>query len=341
MADWGRWPEEVGEGSTAPTPKGEDGGTDTGAPSEDVEDPSDEPDEPEATGPAACLVYAEASRDRVRRYRLDDASVTTLGTVSSPHGLDVDARTGDIYLTTWPSGTSGYLQVLGATGSVRTLYSLGGGGQGLAIDPSSRQLYWGEYYDGLFVGSMDGSAVSPSTTLASTAAMRSLLGSRSLLGVGMAVALDPEDERLAFFSRESVEGSGGDAIWTLDADGSGLDWIWRGTNAECMAVDFEAGHVYYMVGDGVRTMRAIWRFALDGSSAEELFEMPAGEICTSIAWDPVDEWLYLLSYPDVEVSTLRRMREDGSELEVLVEDIRGSRGLKILYEGADGGICSR
>lgn len=363
LTDWGNGPERPGEESTPANPGEEDEETRTevGDPSEEApgdETPGEEmpveetpegsdggggsAEEPSPTGALDCLVYAEATRNRVRRYQVDDGSVTTLATVGSPHGLDVDLTTGNIYVTTWPTGTTGSLEEIDTTGSVRTLYTLGAGGQGLAADSSSRRLYWGEYYDGLFVGSMDGERTAAATRLVTTSTMRTLAGSSRLFGVGMGVSIDPDDEQLAFFSRDGSASTGGDAIWEVGLDGSGLGWVWRGNNAECMAVDFEAGQVYYMIGDGVTMLRAIWRIALDGSGAEKLFEMPDEEVCTSIAWDPVDEWLYMFSYPlSGEISTLRRMREDGSELEVLIEDVRGSRGLKLLYDGADGGICSR
>lgn len=288
-----------------------------------------------------CLLLSQCTRGTINRYDIETEAFDILrDSINTPNDLAVDPATGAIYFTTWPTGSCGQVRRLNADGTIDSLYDLNCGGQGIALDIAERRIYWGEYYSGLFVGSMDGAAVMPRTLLVSSQQLRDALGAPTINGVGGGVEFDPAERQIYFFSRDNHDLSHGTAVWRVNADGTDLTVVHRSLhNADCMGIDFANGNIYFVKWlEGTNRM---WRFGLDGSNATELFTMPDNRVCTSIAPDAATDVLYVTGYPPTapNVNSLFRIRLDGSELEWLATDLLGAGGLLLLDETNDGGLC--
>ncbi len=270
-----------------------------------------------------CLVYAAATSGVMERYRLPDGPRDELLRTASPGNFAVDPMTRAIYFTTWETGTSGQVRRLNADGTVDTLYTLRGGGQGIGLDLVGRRIFWGEYYSGLFSASMDGGEP-----------VELVSGEQVSAHGVMGIQLDAANEVIYFFTPDNCSVSGR-RIWRVNYDGSGLTQIYQAEDGlTCAYADLAAGKLYFVDLAAPQTAKTIYRTALDGSGREPLFAMPGDRYCTGLAVDSATATIYFSADDGVWRAGL-----DGSGLERLVDNLRGLGGVQWLTSDNDGGLC--
>ena len=246
--------------------------------------------------------------------------------LSLPHAIAIDHEAGKIYFTQWSSSTGVEVRRVNLDGTqVEDLYpSAGGGGQGLAIDPAENLVFWGEYYRGLYRGSMDASE--PASLLVSSATLRAAdVG--TITGVGMGLDVDPAAQVVYFFTRDNTSAAGRD-IWRVNYDGTGLQKLADLQSTDSMEIDLERRYLYYSdISGGQNKM---YRMGLDDGVREYLFDLPA--FCGSIAIDNDSSTIYFLTSPGqpTNIGSLWRSNLDGSDRVLLKGNLHGGGSVALL-----------
>jgi DNA-binding beta-propeller fold protein YncE len=180
-----------------------------------------------------CQIYfASPTNNTINRVRLDGSGMEViLDGLDSPHGLTFDYATRKMYFTEWNSSNIMRADMDGH--NLETLYKgENGGGLGIAIDPDRGMMFWSEYYNGLYKGSMNGDT--PAILLVSSEQLGVCSG-----GVSMGVALDPANQQVYFASVDTCfESANNRKIWSVHYDGSGLTPLyWPLDNTSALALD--------------------------------------------------------------------------------------------------------
>jgi hypothetical protein len=279
--------------------------------------------------------------------KLADNTLKNLVDTPSTNYTAYDSSTGDIYFTTWPTGQSGALHRLKADGTLEMLYKLDGGGQGIFLDRTQRRVYWGEYYSGIYYGSMDGAGVLPRTEFISRKQLQQTFGSqhpgfgRSIHGIS-GMVFNQADNYIYFISVDNHNSSKGTALWRVRIDGSDLKVLHLVVNNACLTVEPTNGYIY-IVKD-IQGSNRLWRFSLDGSGGIELYTLPSNTICSSIVLDTIADAIYVGGYIASENNSnvLWRFLTDGSDAKKLPHR-GGKSGIFISHIASpdNHGICSK
>lgn len=188
-------------------------------------------------------IYWTSYGDTIQRANLDGSGVTELVNGISAQGLALDVEGGEMY---WTENDTYKVQKANLDGSAVTdLVSQGGvsGGDRLsaiALDTAGGQMYWGNYFGSTIQrANLDGSEVTDLVT-----------GLDAHLPWG--IALDVVGGHMywaAWGSETAVIGTGG--IRRSNLDGSGMiDVVWGLSDPRALALDLEAGHIYFTDGTG-------------------------------------------------------------------------------------------
>lgn len=265
-------------------------------------------DEADAQG-LYFVSYDQAAKEySLYRSDLDGLNATLLeGDLPQTTFLRSDVTTGDLYLSTVQAG----LQRRAPWGGLEALQGDIAGGQGIALDSCGRTAFWGHYYAGLYSVGMDSSV--PVVEIVGKADLPA-----GAEGVG-AVEVDASTGTLYFLSIDNDWGAE-TKLWRVGADGAGLIALAPDHPHGCLALDPFAAKLYFARANADVGPRIIARSNLDGSSVEELFTLPVGRVCSSMALDPVKGFLYLgllVHLDPTNTADLVRVHLDGSGQEVL------------------------
>jgi hypothetical protein len=271
--------------------------------------------------PSGTLLYSATLAGEIRTLGATGLPLPPLAVgLGGPHDLHLDRAAGVLYTTQWSRSVVRALDL--ATGTLRAIYEgSGAGGQGIAVDPAAGLLFWGEYYGGLFRGSIDGEA-SP-LRLVSPADLGVCAG-----GVGMGVEVDPESRLVYFFSRDNCD-ERGRALWRVDYDGEGLTRLRQLASSDCLTLTpHDGGWLYF--SDRRDGRFQLWRSRPDGSEAARLFDLPQPtRPCAGVAIDATAMRLYFLqsSGEPKNQTDLWRSGFSGRQPTRLATDIPGGQAL--------------
>lgn len=218
----------------------------------------------------------------------------------------------NIYVSTWDST----IQLVHQAGSPKPdqlnlgkLNYGGHGGQGFAVDPGTGKVFYGQYYGGVFVKDMH--RETSWAWIVTPQALSPLLGQRGQLQI------DPENQHVYF--RTAFNGDCGECRWIyrVDYDGKNLTKITKANGGDALALDLDAGKMYYSDFPGDNTIK---RANLNGSGVEMLFRIPAEYgFVRNIAVDTANQQLYFYLYEhhDAKVHAIARSQQEGSDFEVI------------------------
>ena len=201
----------------------------------------------------------------------------------------------------------------------------GGGGQGIAVDPNTSDLYLGLYYDGIYTNNLNRNT--SWQQLVSSVSLSPLLGERGQLQI------DPTNRQIYF--KTAFNGDCGLCryIYRVDYDGKNLTKIIPANGGDDLALDLIARKMYFSDVPGNTT---IMRANLDGSDLETIFSAPAPySACRAIALDLAGQKIYLSLYDisrDWKARAISRVNLDGTGYEILYE-VTGDSG-----DAVSGGI---
>ena len=243
--------------------------------------------------------------------------------LSAPHAIAIDPEAGKIYFSQWSSTEVRRADLDGT--HMEDLYpSAGGGGQGIAIDSTQNLVFWGEYYNGLYRGSMDGTE--PATLLVSSSMLRSASGAGTLNGVGMGLDVDPSAQVVYFFTRDNSSAAGRD-IWRVNYDGTALQKLADLEDAASMEIDLENRYLYY--SDISSGQYGMYRIGLDDGIKERLFDLPG--VSSSIAIDDDSSTIFFLTQRGTSsFASLWRSNLDGSGRVLLKDNLLGAGSMAFL-----------
>jgi len=233
------------------------------------------------------LMLAETDADVLSTIDSDGTNYTVVTSHNIPVDIEYDSVNGEIYVTGWTAPIVSRMNLDGS--SDVTLYNRSYGGQGVGVDTSTGELFWGEYYSGLYAGSTDGTVAE--STLVSSSDMRTALGVSSLSGVGNGVELDTDAELIYFFTRDNSSAAGR-WLWSVNYDGTGLNALYDLDNSDCLDLDQDNQYLYFSDGSG--SEYAIFRMDLEDHSVVELYTIPDGAYCRALAADPLTGDTYVL-----------------------------------------------
>jgi hypothetical protein len=229
--------------------------------------------------------------------------------------ITLNPMTNEAYITQWDQNGQIKRVNLIDTGEPVDLYDgESSGGQGIALDTIAEKIYWGLYYNGVYVSNMDG-----------TGRWEKLVDASELApGQGQRGQLQIDSLNQQVYFRSAHNGPCGTClgrkIWRVDFDGNNLVWIYQTQDGDALAIDPTGNKMYFSEGstDGSQPHK-IMRTNLDGSNEEMLFLIPRPfYYCRTIALDIPNHKMYLGVY-DLEQNNVAIMRAnlDGSDLETL------------------------
>lgn len=273
-------------------------------------------------GSLSALLFSETLTNTIWRISPDGSESLALSTsIAGPADLTYAPDTRTLYVTRWDGSDEIHRMAIDGS-ALQAIYSGSGGGQGVALDPAEGLLFWGEYYAGLWVGSMDG-----------TQTPRCLVSSAALSpasGVGMGVRVDTATRKVYFFSRDNSSAAGR-AIWRVNYDGSGLERLHDLEAADCMTLEPTGGFLYF--SDYLNRTHEMWRMSLDGSNPERLFALADQQACGGVAVDANTQTIYYQASPGSNGSgTIWRSDLYGNSPELLRSSVRGGQSMLLIYD---------
>jgi hypothetical protein len=279
---------------------------------------------PIAKLPAGTLLYAAATTGEIRRLGPDGRKLPSLvGGLRGPNDVELDAEHGVLFVSQWGEPVVRSLDL--ATGELRDVYrGSGAGGQGIGVDRQAGSLFWGEYYGGLYRGSLDGQA--PPRLLVSPQDLGVCKG-----GVGAGIEVDADTQQVYFFSRDNCDARGR-ALWRVGYDGAELTRVRPLESSDCLKLIRHDGG-WLVFSDRRDGRYQMWRMRPDGSEAQWLFDLPQPDRpCSGVVVDARAERMYFLqagSEPR-NLSDLWRSDLAGRGLELVDRGIRGGQGLLLV-----------
>jgi uncharacterized membrane protein YhaH (DUF805 family) len=240
--------------------------------------------------------------------------------------LTVDSINRKIYVSHWDN-PSQILVIDLQSKDVRAFDGPPGwGGQGVANDPVTSDIFFGLYYNGVYRKEMNNAETW--VQLVSSASLAPLLGQRGQLQI------DPTNRQIYFRTAFNGECSCR-YIWKVDFSGDHLSKVTPANGGDALALDLNARKIYFSDVPGNGT---IMRANMDGSGLETLFQVPAPyQFCRAIALDPANNDMYLSLYDesrDYKARAIARSKMDGTEFRILHEttgrsgdDLSGGIGL--------------
>ncbi len=269
-------------------------------------------------------IYFSVS-DTLYRMNLDGSHVETVAQMEtkSEH-VFVDNANKRIYVSHWSTQIFAWDLTNNTQTMIQNLDN-GEGGQGIAIDPNTSDLFLGLYYGGIYVNNLNGNT--SWQQLVSSESLSPLLGERGQLQI------DPTNRQIYF--KTAFNGDCGLCryIYRVDYDGKNLTKIIPANGGDDLALDLIARKMYFSNLPGNTT---IMRANLDGSGLETIFTVPAPySACRAIALDLVEHKIYLNLYDesrDWKARAISRVNFDGTGYEILYE-VTGDSG-----DAVSGGI---
>ena len=262
--------------------------------------------------------------DTLFRMDLDGSHLETVAKMGakSEH-VFIDNVNEKIYVSHW----SGQVFVLDLTHNTQIMIqdlNNGDGGQGIAVDPNTSDLYLGLYYGGIYTKNLNGNT--SWQQLVSSESLAPLLGQRGQMQV------DPANHQIYFKTAFNGECGLCRYIYRVDYGGEKLTKIIPANGGDDLALDLVAHKMYFSDIPGNVIMRA----NLDGSKFETLFRVPAPySACRAIALDLVGHKIYMSLYDesrDWKARAISRVNFDGTGYEILYE-VSGDSG-----DAVSGGI---
>jgi hypothetical protein len=261
--------------------------------------------------------------DKLYRLNLKEKVVTNVCSgLPKTENLVFDVAHDRLLMATWDSGSPilAFDTVKGGATVVRH-NGPGDGGQGLAYDAASSNLFYGLYYQGVYAKNEQSDQ--GWQQLVTAAALAPMIGQRGQL------VLDSTRRQVYFRSAYN-----GDSlcrfIWRVNYDGSGLTQIIRANGGDGLALDPAAGYLYFSDRPGDGTIK---RARLDGSGEQPILNLPVPySYCIRIAVDVPGKKLYLYltnSGSNWRNRAIARSSLDGSNFEILTE-------IQDVGEGAGG-----
>lgn len=249
--------------------------------------------------------------NEIYRMNLDGGACTEICSGWQPVDILMDASRNRLLFDLWDSGSPvmAYDLVRGGTPSLLYNGPGYGGGQGMACDPAAQKLFMGLYYNGVYgLNESSGQSWQRLVTSAQLAPMHGQNGQ---------MALDPVHQQIYF--RTPYNGSC-DAcrwIWRVNYDGTGLTQIIQAQYGWGLALDLDAGYIYFSDGppDG-----PIMRANLNGSGRQTVLTTPAEyNFCAQIELDVPGNtmYLYLSSTNNWKKRVIARADLDGSNFTIL------------------------
>ena len=249
--------------------------------------------------------------DKIYRMNLDGSACTLICSGWQPVTMFLDVPRNRLVFDLWDSGSPVKAYNLASGGAPTTLYSgpSYGGGQGLVFDPTTRQIFMGLYYDGLYV--LNENSTPTWQQLVTSSQLSPMHGE-----VGQ-MALDPVHQQIYFRSPYNGSCDACRWIWRVNYDGSGLTQITPAQYGWGLALDLDAGHIYFSDGppDG-----PIMRVNLDGSNRQTVLTTPTEyNFCAQIILDKTHDTMYLYqcSTSNWRRRTVAKAGMDGSNFTVL------------------------
>ncbi len=278
-----------------------------------------------SSSPTQPKIYFSVGTD-LYEMNLDgtDVKIIAQENTKSSH-LFVDNFKQKIYASDW------YGQILVfdiKSGKSELIEGAGWGGEGIAFDTSTSQLFLGLYYNGLFVKELRNN--NTLYQLVDSVALYPLLGQRGQLQI------DPTNQKIYF--RTAFNGDCGECryLYRVDFSGNNLTKIIPVNGGDALTLDLNNKKMYYSDVPGNGT---IIRANLDGTKPETLFRVPEPYIfCRAIALDMTNQKIYLSLYDETTwmQRAIARSNLDGSNFEVLFQitgktgdDVSGGIGLFI------------
>ncbi len=252
--------------------------------------------------------------DKVYRMNLDGSAFTTVcsGLPKVEH-LAVDYASSKLMINTWYSGSSILAYDMLRGGEASLLYNGPGidGAQGFAYDPAASSIFMGLYYNGVYKMNLQ-SSTGRWQRIVSSDALSPMYGGHGQM------ALDPARQHIYF--RSTYNGNCGECrwIWRVNYDGTDLTRIITANAGVALAIDTDAGHLYYSdVPEGGILKRA----NLDGSGVQTILTPPAKySTCWMVALDVPSNKLYMyLVSTNWRDRAIARADLDGSNFEILKE----------------------
>jgi DNA-binding beta-propeller fold protein YncE len=269
-------------------------------------------------------IYFSVS-DTLYRMNLNGSHVETVAKMGEKsEQVFVDNANKKIYVSHW----STQVFVLDLTNNTQTMIQglgNGGGGQGIAIDPNTFDLFLGLYYDGIYKTNLNRNA--SWQQLVSSVSLSPLLGERGQ------VQIDPINRQIYFKTAYNGDCGLCRYIYRVDYDGKNLTRIIPANGGDDLALDLIAHKMYFSNLPGNAT---IMRANLDGSDLETIFRVPAPySACRASALDLSEHKIYLSLYDesrDWKARAISRVNLDGTGYEILYE-VTGDSG-----DALSGGI---
>jgi hypothetical protein len=245
-----------------------------------------------------------------------EIQIVSSGVLGSEY-LAADAYAGKVYLTRWDQ--PGQILAFNALNPRPvTVYSDGpaSGGQGLVIDATSRRLYLGLYYSGVFT--LDMNNPNRWVQIVSSNALSPLLGEKGQMAVDHA-------NRHVYF-RTAFNGDCGECryLWRVDFNGENLVKLFRANGGDALALDLAARKLYFSELPGDYTIK---RANLDGSNVETLLTIPPPyQYCRTMALDLPNHKMYLslFSTENSGWRAIARANTDGTGFEILYQILGNS-----------------
>ncbi len=265
------------------------------------------------TFPEAAKLYFSAG-DSLYRMNLNGTQVERVAAgLGLSERMALDPVRNRIYLDRW--GVAGQILGfdLGGDGSVWVLSDgPAAGGQGIAVDVASGQLFIGLYSNGVY--EMDLANPGTWTQLVDPSALNPVQGQRGQLQI------DPDNGQIYFQTAYNANCDACRAIYRVDFDGSNLVQLVPANGGDGLALDLAARKMYYSNAPG---NLAIMRANLDGSGLEKVQTIPAPfTFCRSITLDVAAKKMYLSLYDETigyHGRALARANMDGTGFEILYE----------------------
>jgi hypothetical protein len=250
--------------------------------------------------------------DTLYRMNLDGSKQETVSRMAtkSVH-VFVDNTYMKVYVTHW----SHEVFVLDLKDNTQTFIQAPedwGGGQGIAFDPKTSDLFMGLYYDGVHIKNLTKNE--PWQQLVSPASLSPLLGHRGQLQV------DPTNRQIYF--KTAFNGDCGLCryIYRVDYDGKNLTKIIPANGGDDLALDLIARKMYFSNAPENAT---IMRANLDGSNLETVFSVPLPySALANIVLDLQEQKIYMSLYDvsrDWKAKAISRVNFDGTGYEILYE----------------------
>ncbi|MEI7880589.1 MAG: hypothetical protein WCI95_06910 [bacterium] len=249
-------------------------------------------------------------------YRLGlDSRATSIVCSGLPKitNLIMDGSNNRLLLATWDSGSSilsvdptkGHSPEVRAQGPGQT------GGQGLAYDEATSNLFLGLYYNGVYA--FNNHDVQGWRQIVTASSLSPMIGQRGQL------VLNPASRHVFF--RSTFNGSCNQCryIWRVNYDGSGLTKIIQANGGDALAIDPVAGHLYFTDEPGEGTVK---RVNLDGTGVITILSLKAPYgVCIYITLDvPANKIYYFLAENDSwKDKTIARSSMNGADFEILTK----------------------